>query len=288
MGKMLPDIDRPIFIVGPHRSGTTVCYTLLAAHPDVGYPNFWNHRLPRTPGLAHWRTRLSGRDEPREAQWLWDYHWSSEDDVMDARDVTPEVTLWYRNRVARILALRGASRFVAKYPRLSFRLGWLNRVFPGALFVHVVRDWRAVVSSTTERKRQRDKHSSTTGRKSQRDKYSGSWFGVRAPGWKAMPDLPHEIAAGKQYRLATEAIESSAKRLPGRVFRVQYAELCENPARVLHDLFDQLGLDWSDAFAAGVPAKLDDANHKWREQLDPDCIARIRSEAPEFFARFEE
>ena len=29
-----PGIDRPIFIVGPHRSGTTVFYELLAAHPD--------------------------------------------------------------------------------------------------------------------------------------------------------------------------------------------------------------------------------------------------------------
>lgn len=270
-----PRIDRPIFIVGPHRSGTTVFYQLLAAHPDVGYPNFWNRRYPRAPRLAHWLTRITGRDEPREAQQLWDYHWPGEDDVMDAEDATSEAIRWYRDRVARILTLRGATRFVAKYPRLSFRLDWLDRVFPGALFVHVVRDWRAVVSSTTARKRKREKR-------------GGGWFGVRVPGWKDMRDLPHEVAAGKQYRLATEAIESSSKRLPERVFRVQYAELCENPARVLQDLFDPLGLDWSDAFAASVPAKLNDANHKWREQLDPDCIDRIRSEAPEFFARFEE
>ena len=38
-------VDRPIFIMGPHRSGTTLLYNILAAHPDVGYFNRANRRF---------------------------------------------------------------------------------------------------------------------------------------------------------------------------------------------------------------------------------------------------
>ena len=61
-------------------------------------------------------------------------------------------------------------RFVAKYPRLSLPVGWLDALFPDALFVHLKRDWRAVVMSTVKRERKRKA-------------YSERWFGVRIPGW---------------------------------------------------------------------------------------------------------
>jgi hypothetical protein len=271
----VPGIDRPIFIIGPHRSGTTVFFELLGTHPDVGYPNVWTRRFPSFPRLGYGLMRVGGRDHPREAQRFWDYHWRGDDDVMTAEDATPEISQWYRSRVARMLALRGAPRMVAKYPRLSFRMGWLDRVFPGALFVHVVRDWRAVVSSTVRRKAKREER-------------GGGWFGVRPPGWREMTDLPHEVAAARLYRLATEEIEREGRRLPGRVFTVRYGALCASPVRVIESLCSELGLAWTADFAASLPAKLTDANYKWREQLDPECVARIRSEAPEFFARFEE
>ncbi|MHC4822249.1 MAG: sulfotransferase, partial [Planctomycetota bacterium] len=41
-------IDRPIFILGPHRSGTTLLYKLLGRHPDVAFFSDADRRLQRS------------------------------------------------------------------------------------------------------------------------------------------------------------------------------------------------------------------------------------------------
>ena len=111
------EIDRPIFIVGPHRSGTTLLYDILGSHPDVGYFNRANRRLPNLPSLAHWLTGIGihkFRDQPMECQRIWDQYWNRPDDSMDAGDATPEATAWYRKQISKVLAYRGENRFVAK------------------------------------------------------------------------------------------------------------------------------------------------------------------------------
>ena len=64
-------IDRPIFIVGPHRSGTTLLYRLMAQHPEVGFFNMLNKRLPNHPRLASLLTGIVKPDYPVEAQGIW-------------------------------------------------------------------------------------------------------------------------------------------------------------------------------------------------------------------------
>ena len=66
---------------------------------------------PRSPRLARILTRCGWSDEPLEAQRVWDYLWRGDDDVMLAGDAEREVARWYRDRVRRTLALRGATRF---------------------------------------------------------------------------------------------------------------------------------------------------------------------------------
>jgi hypothetical protein len=270
-----PQIDRPLFIVGPHRSGTTLVYRVLSQHPDVGYLNRGNHRFPRWPRLAHLLTRAGWSDAPLEAQRVWDHLWSGADDAMGAADATPAVAAWYRGLVRRVLALRGAARFLAKYPRLSLRLEWLDAVFPGARFIHVVRDWRAVVCSTLARKLKRDKR-------------GGGWFGVRIPGWREMGELTHELAAGRQFRIVTQELERQRGRFPGRFFRVHYEELCERPVEVVRALAADCELRWTPQFEASLPRDLRSANFKWRERLDPARIEETRAEDPAFYARYEE
>lgn len=269
------DIDRPIFIVGPHRSGTTLLYQILGRHPDVAYFNRYNKRFPGVPLLAHALTRLGSDDEPLEAQSIWDRFRKGDDDVLTAADAGPEVARWYRRLVSRVIRLRGASRFLSKYPRLSLRLDWVDAVFPGAFFVHMARDWRAVVHSTVSRKVKREKR-------------GGGWFGVYVPGWRALEDLPHDVAAARVYRIVTEALEDAAPRFEGRLFRVSYEDLCRDPSETVRRLAGELGLPWTPEFASGVPRELESANTKWRKGLDPARLESIRAEAPDFFGRYEE
>jgi LPS sulfotransferase NodH len=141
---MTTDIDRPIFIVGPHRSGTTLLYRILSRHPDVGYFTPLNKRLPSLPRLSHLLTGFIKPDYPVEAQSVRDRFKKGDFDVMVAGDAPGDVVVWYRRLVTRVLELRVATQFLSKYPRLSLRLAWIDAIFPDAIFIHMTRNWRGV------------------------------------------------------------------------------------------------------------------------------------------------
>ncbi len=269
-------IDRPVFIVGPHRSGTTLLYGILARHEDVGCMGRYNHRFPAHPVLASLlRSVLRGPTKPHEAQRFWDYLWSGPDDTMTAADLSDRQKAFYVSAIARVLRLQGRTRFVAKYPRLSLRIGWLDALFPNAKFLHMTRDWRAVVSSTVQRKAKRQKR-------------GGGWFGVRIPGWRDMTDVPHELAAGRQFRAATQAIEGHARSMPERFHCVDYAALCRDPEGILRGVTAFCELAFSAAFQSALPRDLKSRNDKWSTLLSTDMIAMIRAEDPAFYARYED
>jgi hypothetical protein len=274
--KIVPlEVDRPIFIVGPHRSGTTLLYNMTSRHPDIGYFNLANRRFSSFPLLSHIVTRLGMPDRPMETQPIWDRFWNCENDEMGANDATPEVISWYRSTVKKVLKLRNAKRFLAKYPRLSLRLDWINAVFPGALFVHIIRDWRAVVNSTLVRRHQRESK-------------GGGWYGDRIPGWKEMGDLSPEIVAGRQYQYLTRILESKADSYPDRFVKVYYTKLCRSPVETIRYIADKCDLSWTAEFEKGIRRDLKSRNYKWRTQLDPSKIEKVRAEDPAFFARHEE
>jgi hypothetical protein len=269
-------IDRPVFILGPHRSGTTLVYETLARHPDVGYLNRYNKKLPGWPRAAHLLTRLLGADDdkPLESQPVWDRFRSGASDAMGAEDATPAVVAWHRGLVSRVLALRGRTRFLAKYPRLSLRLAWLDAVFPDAVFLHVTRDWRAVVNSTLNRKTKRTKR-------------GGGWFGVRISGWREMDDMPHDEAAAEQFRVVTSTLEEEGPRYGERYRVLSYEEFCADTVPVLRRVAEACGLAWSETFEATVPTDLRSANFKWREQIGEEAIDRLRARDEAFFRRHE-
>jgi hypothetical protein len=177
--------------------------------------------------------------------------------------------------VRTVLALRGAPRFLAKYPRLSLRLPWLDELFPSALFVHLTRDWRGVVNSTAKRRRRRRAR-------------GGGWFGVRIPGWRELGELPDELAATRIFVHVTATLERAAREFGDRVVQVSYEDLCASPQAAAQSLCERLGLAWLPAFEAALPAELRSANDRWRRELDPEAVLRLRAEAPDLLGRFED
>lgn len=269
-------IDRPVFIVGPHRSGTTLFYNMLSGHADIGCMVRFNHRFPATPDLAFvLRPLLGGSTKPHEAQRFWDYLWQGPDDTMTADELRPEQKKFYIATIARVLSLRGRNRFLAKYPRLSLRIAWLDALFPDAKFLHITRDWRAVVSSTVQRKRNRENR-------------GGGWFGVRIPGWQQMMNLPHELSAARQFRVTTLAIEDQGQRFAGRFHRVDYARLCADTEGVMRGVADFCELPFSRSFRDSLPRDLKSRNNKWRKHLTTEMVEMIRAEDPDFYARYED
>jgi hypothetical protein len=269
-------VDRPVFLRGPHRSGTTLVYKFLARHPDAAWFTAADRRLENAPALAHAAARLGLGAYPHEAQRIWDRFRDRDDDVMGAADAAPKQAAWHRRRVLRVLELRGRTRFVAKYPRLSLRLDWLDAVFPGALYLHVVRDWRAVVNSTVSRRVKRE------GREGDLE-----WFGVRIPGWRELDALPHPVAAGRIYRHVTLHLEKETERYGPRLRRVRYEEFCADPVAASRGIADWAGLRWTPEFEEKVRRPLKARNDKWKTGLGEKVVADIRAEDPAFYARYE-
>ncbi len=267
-------VDRPMFILGPPRCGTTLLYRCIGSHPDVGYFNRANRKFMRAPRLARLLTRLGiYADHPRESRAIWDFfHQGMHNAVLGADDVRSGESEWYHTMIARVLAARGANRFVAKLPSHSVRVPWLDALFPDAIFVQALRDWRAVVSSTMV-KRAKD--------------FDGQWFGVQAPGWQDAAKLPPEMGAAWQYRMSHEILEEQASLYPGRFIKVWYEDLCLDPIPVMKRVADDCGLRWTPEIEASLPPDVRPPSDKWKSVVLPDMIEKIMAEHGEVLSRYE-
>lgn len=141
-------IDRPIFVVGCGRSGTTLLFQLLRKHPDLapttGYPDGEDH----VGWNQHGACRISGLGHPDQEQGHTGYHYclyQNEDDVTPA--VIERMTAYY---VRDVLAGDRRRRVINKCPHLSNKLRYVRAIFPDARFVHIVRDCLPVVASWME------------------------------------------------------------------------------------------------------------------------------------------
>lgn len=141
-----------IFIVGAPRSGTSWLRTLLASHPDLASPHEL-HLFDRwlAPLDLAWQEENADLDR-RLAAGL-----SSAAGLVSLID-RRELRAWMGELVARArrgaLAGRpGATRMLEKTPAHARQLELIRAVVPGARFVHLVRDPRAVVASMLEKSR---------------------------------------------------------------------------------------------------------------------------------------
>jgi omega-hydroxy-beta-dihydromenaquinone-9 sulfotransferase len=155
-------IDRPVFIFGVPRSGTTLTLALMASHPDLGWSSQYTNRFPKRPELALY-SRLLDFDllrrflstswpitpRPSEPYTLLNYVTASaftQPRPLAEADVTSRAVVRYRHAVRQHLHWQGKSRYLQKHTGFP-RTPYLRTIFPDARFVHVLRDGRAVASS---------------------------------------------------------------------------------------------------------------------------------------------
>jgi hypothetical protein len=157
-------IDRPIYVTGLARSGTTILLETLAGHPDVAThryrdfpmlftPYLWNRWLDLVPRKQEAPAERSHGDgiavtsESPEAfeESLWmafftHQHDASASAVLDRSLHRPAFERFYRDHVRKLLAVRGGRRYVAKGNYNVTRIAYLATLFPDARFVIPVRD----------------------------------------------------------------------------------------------------------------------------------------------------
>ncbi len=157
-------IDRPIYVTGLARSGSTVLLELLASHQPVvshrysDYPPIhtiyaWNRlleKMPRRPVAPTERTHLDGimvtPDSPEafeEVLWMsfFDHlHDPARNNVLGSDTRQADFARYYREHIRKLLLLRGGGRYLAKGNYDLSRMGYIQSLFPDARFVWPVRD----------------------------------------------------------------------------------------------------------------------------------------------------
>jgi len=124
--------DRPIFIVGCARSGTTLLRMMLDSHPRISCGEETKFLADLAPILGqHWRLlETYGYDRGWWLDRIRDFYGGFQED--------------YRER-------RGKVRWAEKTPTYTMHLDFVEALFPDAQYVHVLRDGHDVVASFRER-----------------------------------------------------------------------------------------------------------------------------------------
>lgn len=157
-------VDRPVYITGLPRAGTTILTEMLAQHPALtchrysDFPNVWTPywrnyllgktrtRTPEKKERAHGDRIRVNNDSPEaveEVLWMHFFpslHDPGHDQVMDGQASNAEFDRFYTEHIRKLLAVRGAGRYLAKGNYNVTRIQYLRRLFPQAKFLIPVRD----------------------------------------------------------------------------------------------------------------------------------------------------
>lgn len=274
-------IERPIFVVGCGRSGSTLLYNLLCAHSDLAWFSTYTTRFNNYLFLATlsrlYPLRLkfnfpSGLEKtipkPSEGYELWDIARPLPGNLYDPPLSKDDVRVEDINRIRAIinkhLLYQHGFRFINKNTRNTRRIGYLDAIFPDALFIHIVRDPRASVASLLK---------------------VDWWPEMKI--WNQHQITPTEwstqgkdsaVLAAKLWRDETRLIIAYQDYLPKRFLRVQYEDLISRTNETLQEILDFCDLQWNNKFAKLISKiKIKDMNNKYRTVLSSEKLDSIKS-----------
>lgn len=169
-------IDRPIYVTGLARCGSTILLELLESHADTGShryrdfplvmaPVFWNRAFANiykdsTPVERSHKDRILVTPDSPEAleEILWmrffeGRHQTGRNQILNGESANAAFENFYRDHIRKILMIRGAKRYLAKGNYNITRLAYLTRLFPDARIIVPVRNPEAHIASLQKQHR---------------------------------------------------------------------------------------------------------------------------------------
>ena len=275
-------VDRPIFITGLGRSGTTIIHTMLSAHPNVTWMSLFCAKFPTRPYLNRWLMQaldiplinifLKRRFVPLENYPFWDsYFRGFGTPCRDLFDFDVDVpTAKSLQRVFSQFVTAKRNRLLIKItgsPRISF----LHAIFPDAKFIHVTRDGRAVANSRL------------------RTPFWRGWQGWQ--GLNLTPEMPahyreewerHRYSfaalAGIEWKAHLDQMIELKRNWPHiDILEVKYEAFCASPVVQLREIAEYCGLAWNATVESQLGRQyVKSENTKWRSDLTAEQQAILQ------------
>ena len=297
------EIFKPIFIVGAPRSGTTLLYDLMSYHKDIGF--FSQHDLinffPKEyMKFVYLRRRIfetrrwpfpregfeyritTSFEVPHEFNWFWN-NWIK-NSWAKRTDVTNNAAEKIKNEISNLLERKNKIRFLSKNPSHSLRMEFLHEIFNDAIFVNIIRDPRAVVTSMT--------------RASRRFNNPNGYFGLPLKN-NNQHDFDLFERHSRQWNEVNNEIHRVANMLPSEQFyELKYEDLISNPHSEMNTLFEFCNLDEFDIFQGdffrisdqGKIESISDGfgnmNSKYEEELSHEEINSIMQHTQELRQKY--
>ena len=274
-----PLFERPVFVVCPPRSGSTLLFELLATSPSAWTIGGESHVL--VEGHASLHPAAHGFDSNRLDAT------SATSDVVDQLRAAFGAAVVDRDGRRPDVDARGL-RLVEKTPKNALRVPFIDTVFPDAHYVHLVREPREEIASMIE--------AWGSGRFVTYPQLPGwdgpPWSLVLTPGWRELQGRPLAEIAVRQWAAATTILLDDLEQIDSdRVTFVRYRDLIDDPQATMTSVSEAAGLSWDRQLHAG---HLPVARHtltppdpdKWRRHWpDIEPLLEARPEVREAFDR---
>ncbi|MEQ1877799.1 MAG: sulfotransferase [Bdellovibrionia bacterium] len=258
-------IEKPVFIVGLPRSGTTLLYNLLCSHERSAYITNSMNSFTEAPCAIEWlrkKFKLNIRGprfladsidtdfgSPSEPIMFWGKWFGRDADSLHweerrGAELAPAEVEAMRRDIRKILYCFGGSsqRLVIKYPVMQTELLMLQDLFPDARFIHILRDGRDVAHSLIKLYRLSNEQL----RKIKHPTVSHIVPYPRVAGLKGYIDRFGAESLECTSRVWSEALELVEEARPKltNFLEVRHEKILESPVSNLEKIFEFCDLPW--------------------------------------------
>lgn len=270
-------IEKPIFIVGSGRSGTTILYEILAWHKDLSWiSNYSNRYYPHYAASIFmcnlYRSNIAKKimgdrfPKPLEGYRLWDWchpvENSPNDQPLTEADVTTGIALRCRKMLTDHLRFSGKKRFLNKNTRNSRRIRYLNTIFPDAKFIHIIRDGTPVVASSLINLKF----------------WKNPWILKRDENYNTSKDGNGNlvIAAQTWVEEVNRVLIDKEHLNRFQYFEIRYEDFTKFPVEIIKRVCDFCELNWTQEFEEFIKKKnIKNFNYRYKERLSDEQIRKI-------------
>lgn len=230
--------DRPILIVSPPRSGSTLLFETLEQAPALYSIGTESHVAIESiaefhPATRGWRSnRLTAEDAAGPP----------------ARELEEGFYRQLRDRAGN--RPMGAVRMLEKTPKNSLRIPFFAALWPDSLFIYLYRDVRQTLASMME--------AWASGKFRTYPQLPGwtgyPWSLLLVPGWQELKGQPLPVVVAHQWAITTRTMLDDLEALPrDRVRALDHSDFVREPDTAIVALTRSLTLHWDRPLDRALP-----------------------------------